>query len=498
MKKKFTRHNLLGVLLSITIISLIGVLALSVNSYFDKIIFGIMIVVLIYCIAKDYMEDRPQFLERLFKLYKDTRLLSLALGLYLIWDIVTMLYTKSPYLALRKLPHMLEYLGIFVAGVYYANTTKRLYGVMASVAITGTLVSIATYFYYFLSERPIYFQRLSTARDYNVYACLILVSFIFMSILLMNYSKMKFRYRISLFILICFINFPAFYYAGSRRMAIMIPYFFILAVLFESIRLMLSKKAKTKFLMDNLIFFLVMVSVFVATIYALPTFSDIGKKKEAQYKLSIEAPSKPSIEIKLPQEEIPLIVGEPELKDQNIPHLPEKTISNILETINDKTMTSKRKLIYSVGIQELKTYSLKEIVVGKGSAYDINIFDKTQDKALLEAYEISDENPRPTAWLSVHNFLLADMLNGGIIKVILALVLMFFIIKHIIKAISIKKRSGVVLIIPFTLVFVNNSISGAYGMLNDVFFHIMMVVLFSLIYVSGKETEREELVDGQT
>jgi len=65
--------------------------------------------------------------------------------------------------------------------------------------------------------------------------------------------------------------------------------------------------------------------------------------------------------------------------------------------------------------------------------------------------------------------------------------LIFQIARHVIIAIKQKKRAGLILVIPFALVISNNFISGAYGMLNDVFFQTMMLILCGMLYINKKE-----------
>ncbi|WMJ22588.1 hypothetical protein RBG61_11400 [Paludicola sp. MB14-C6] len=470
MTKSENRHRLLGIALCLTIIGCVGVLSFSVSTFFDKLMFLIMLTIFVFCVILDLKEDKKAVLARMKGIFQSAKILYIVLALYFIWDVITILYTRDLLLSVKKFPYMIEYVGIFLASVYYCKITNKIVHIIISVALTGTLVSIGTYLYYFLSQKPIYFQRLSTARDYNVYASIIIFGIIFASVYLMNYCKLSFFKRILIYTAVCVVNMPTFYFAGSRRMAIMVPYFFLFAVLFEVIRLMVSKTATKRILFENLAFLSIIVVIFFITSSSLPIFSKFGAEKEAAYKAWLANEQSNGIDV--PTKE--------ETKD-------EKTISAVLETISDKSMYSKRSLIYSVAFNELKDYNVTEWIFGRGAAYDLYMYDTTTDEALLKAYSIDKDHPRPKGWLSVHNFTLADLLNGGLIKLILGLTLVGTIIAYMIRAIQYKKRIGIALVIPFALVFVNNFISGAYGMMNDVFFQIMLAVLCGIIYVNQKE-----------
>jgi len=172
-------------------------------------------------------------------------------------------------------------------------------------------------------------------------------------------------------------------------MFIMLPFFFAFAVLYEGIRLIISRKKASSLVPRNLAFFVIAVVIYFGAVSCLGVFSEIGSQKEADYKDYIKQQESEGKEI---------IIKPPSYK--------EKTISSVLETIENKTMYSKRSLIYSVAFKELKDYTPLEFIFGRGAAYDIHMFDITTDEALLKAYSINEKNPRPSGWLSaISNFL---------------------------------------------------------------------------------------------
>jgi hypothetical protein len=257
-------------------------------------------------------------------------------------------------------------------------------------------------------------------------------------------------------------------------MVIMIPYFFLFAILYEAIRLLVSKKAPRRVLFHNLSFLCVIAVIFFLTASTLPLFSRYGSQKEDAYKKWL-----------FDQKDNDTEVSNEETRKE------EKTINEILDTITDKSMFGKRTLIYSVAFNEIKQFRFTDWIFGRGAAYDLYMYDTTTDKALLEAYSIDENNPRTKGWMSAHNFALADLLNGGLIKLTLGLTLVGTIIATIIRTIAKRKRVGILLVIPFALVFVNNFISGAYGMLNDIFFNVMLIMLCGINFVNQKEIANE-------
>lgn len=473
-----SRQKIFGITLCATIVIVLSDLAFSVRTYHDIIIFFILLIVFSYNVICDIRENKKEFIEKIKDRFYSAKWLYIVLILYYAYDIITIIYAKNYTHAFLKLPRMLEYTVIFVAGIYYCTTVKHLKHLMISVALSGTVVSICSYVYYFWSLNPIYFQRLSTARDYNVYACLILISFIFLADLIISCTRLSFLKKFLMFTFFALINIPTFYFAGSRRIFIMMPYFFAFAVLYEAVRLIFLQKNKMKTLAYSLSYLFVCVVIYFSCVALLPTFTQFGEKKEQNYKNHVKQ-----------------IIDSGQEVDEKPNSYHEKTIINIIESIDNKSMYNKRSIIYSVALKEVKTYSFTELIFGRGAAYDIHLYDVTQNEELLDAYKISENNPRRIGWLSAHNFMLADLLNGGIIKLLLGFILAIEIIVHAIIAMYRRKQSGILFGIAFSLILSNNFISGGYGMLNDVFFQTLMTTLCSVLYLyrKGELNEKNEL-----
>lgn len=220
----------------------------------------------------------------------------------------------------------------------------------------------------------------------------------------------------------------------------------------------------------SLLFITITVAIYLSTASFLPTFTEYGLQKETAYKNWVKEQQDTGVEITKPP------------NSWN-----ETTIENIIETIDDKSMTNKRSLIYKTAINELLRYKPLQIIFGRGSAYDIHLYDTTTDKDILDAYSILEYNERPIGWMSVHNFMLADILNGGLIKLFLGIFMIVQIVIRIIKAIKIKPGIGPPFIVLFSLVLINNFISGTYGLLNDIFFYMILMLIISITKESSNE-----------
>lgn len=465
-------------LYNLSVICATGVLSFSVSTWFDKIVFGAMLASFAVVLVSDLRQDGRSVRAGMRERFRSARFLYIAVGAYFLWDAVTLLYTRDLELALKKYPYCAEYLLLLLAGIYYCANRGRLRLLLVSFASVGTMVSIGSYLLYFFSRRPYYFQRLSTARDYNVYSTLIFMSLVVAVVLILNYTKLCFWKRTLLLAAVLAVNLPAYYLAGSRRMFIMIPWFFAFIAGYELLRLLFAKPRGWGRLGQQVVLLAVCAVFYLGAMSLSGPFSRLGASKEIAYQ-------------KWEAEQL-----NPDTGDGNggggssSGSTAEKTISTILDTIEDGSMSSKRKLIYSVALRELLDYSTTEWIFGRGAAYDLYLYDHTDDAALLEAYSINENNPRAKGWMSAHNFTLADALNGGLVKLVLGLVMVGTIIAHIVLALRRERQAGVLLAVPFALIFVNNFISGAYGMFNDVFFAVMMTVLFGMLYLQRSEAAK--------
>lgn len=75
---------------------------------------------------------------------------------------------------------------------------------------------------------------------------------------------------------------------------------------------------------------------------------------------------------------------------------------------------SKRKLLWELAIRQYRGYSAAEKLFGRGFGADALLYRISDDPRLLQAYP-----PQSRERLSAHNFLLTDLLNGGLVQMVL-------------------------------------------------------------------------------
>lgn len=459
----------------VTVASLFADLAFSISTYHDSVLAFGLCIYFIYYIISEIKSDRIAIKERVKSIFSSAKWFYIAIVLYLAYDIITMLYTKDISYSLKKLPYLVQYAAVFYVVLYALTNRKRIAAYVGTILTTGLLVAIGSYIYYFATKQPIYFMRLSTTRDYNIFACILLFAFMFGADFLLNKIKLSTVKRIAFLLLFAILIMPSFYLAGSRRMAIMMPFFLATALIYVT-AIFITVKVERKKQLLTMVFIVLITAIYLISTTLLEPLTKYGTAKENSYKQYLE-------EIKRDPTKAP------ENSDKvDKPYYSETSIGEVLETIEDKSMMNKRMLIYKVALKEIATFSPVELIFGRGASYDMYMYYTTDDEELLKAYSISENNVRGKTWLSVHNFMLSDILSGGIIKLLLGMFVVVQLIWHIIKCAKINTTRGLVLLICGGTVLTTNSISGAFGMLNDIFFYITLTLIVATINAEKTES----------
>lgn len=143
------------------------------------------------------------------------------------------------------------------------------------------------------------------------------------------------------------------------------------------------------------------------------------------------------------------------------------------ESIKSPSLLEKRKLLWGIALQEMQSYSAAELLLGRGGGYNIHLYDREDDLWLRDAYT---QEVKPGT-LSAHSFLLADLLDGGFLKLaaggLVWLMLGFMLLKLLRKDV----RWGVFCGVQTGLVLLNSLISNRFGFLYDKFFYLMIIII---------------------
>ncbi|SDM84665.1 hypothetical protein [Acetanaerobacterium elongatum] len=372
--------------------------------------------------------------------------LFILLFLYILADTVGVLYSPVPDFALSKYLVIIPMLLFFIPTFYYARTQNKLDKLYKTLALSGVLVGLLSLSNYFIFEfMPLAFiRRLSMIADYNRYAENLFVSLILGSFFVLN-ARFKPRTQTALLFLNLTFHSIIITISGSRRtMILLIPS--IAAVLlykaFYVARYSATERAAFRRLATGALLTVFCVGVVFAAERGFEWYSNIKYQQV-------------------------LADG------HSIPE--ENSVENVIESIGTGGMFSKRLVIWRVACDEAKTYGLMDILIGRGSGYEVYFYDVTQSKEL--AAEYSDLKNMPKYWMSPHNFVLADFLSGGIIKLGLSLALMGAVATRLVLLFARRPGRALPLLITMGLLYFNVFISGRYGIVYDKFFYLLFAAL---------------------
>ena len=139
---------------------------------------------------------------------------------------------------------------------------------------------------------------------------------------------------------------------------------------------------------------------------------------------------------------------------------------------------SKRKLLWELAIRQYRGYSATEKLFGRGFGADALLYRISDDPRLLQAYP-----PQSREQLSAHNFLLTDLLNGGLVQMVLGvsvwLLLAIYLIREYLPALlrSGSLWLGLFLGFGFGMVLLNSLMSCRFGFLYDRTFWVLLCCL---------------------
>lgn len=139
---------------------------------------------------------------------------------------------------------------------------------------------------------------------------------------------------------------------------------------------------------------------------------------------------------------------------------------------------SKRKLLWELALRQYRGYSAAEKLFGRGFGADALLYRTSDDQRLLQAYPQQSRER-----LSAHNFLLTDLLNGGLVQMALGvgvwLLLAVYLIREYLPALLRRGSLWLGLFLGFGLgtVLLNSLISCRFGFLYDRTFWVLLCCL---------------------
>ena len=383
----------------------------------------------------------------------------LCLFFYILYDLFSFIYTSDKAYAMIKYVVILEMVSLVFLWLFYflikgeGCVKKDINLLLKSFIATELIISAIAILNYKVEIFPLlYYQRLSTCKDYNQFGTLILLGYSVGVWFFLKNEKTYWKKCIKLSLL-AFFSLTVLYLVSSRRnflLMIAVTVAFLIYLLVSDILIYQSSVLyKLKRLM--------LLSVFSGMVLFI-NINVCEKVQQMFYERYLEEGRSSK----------------------------EETVDDNMATIASGDFLKKRMYIWKIAVDEIQRFSIKELILGKGASYQSDVYDVQDNKeSLMKVYHFKQE---PGAhWMYPHNFLLSDMLSGGIFKVGLSLGIIFSIAYYLMKNFRIYFKDVLFLVMLFGIVYLNAFISYPFGYIGDKNYWLVLLIFICFnIYIAGK------------
>lgn len=353
-----------------------------------------------------------------------------GLGAYILWDVLGLFRNADFIHFLQKEKVVFPMAFILWMGIFYfdrkpkQNGTKLLQAVFLAGAVSaglGVLQSVLWGGYF----AP-YARRISLRVDYNMFSQVVMMG---MAAGFCLYQK-DFRKKAWLALLLG----PIVILSSSRKNTVLMLGLFFLEIMAEQLQIP-SKERLQKLAKWGV----VIVSVFVV--------SAVGQKL-------LDSRAEQRI-----------------LQGESFPNLGQS--GAIERLIPEKSASpSKRKIIWSIAAEEFADGDTVQKFFGKGFCYDLKLYAESSDQRLTSVY--SKESLQK---LSAHSFLLADLVNLGVVGAVLGGMIWVLLGLKLLDCLKLCPDKFLLLLFLYGSILLTNLLSNRYGFLYDKYFWLLVLLL---------------------
>lgn len=407
----------------------------------------LVLLVVVFCVY--YQGNLKNFLEICKSWGETNKCLGIAILAYWIWDITNVLRAQVPIVPLDKYLMGAKLFFLFINIIFYSTSfdkgvrnLNKIYYILINWGITSSVISVFSWIAYFTDYPMMYDKRISLIADYNVFSTVLMLGFVGISFTIIN-SRKDFIRKAIYMIVISTINIPILYLSGSRRTILLLAAFILFFVIYCLIKRIVSK---TEHKLKDIAF------LFIA-IVVIGSLCQIQIAQFSEYSAG---------------------------STHHAHNIQEGTIEGRMETIEEGSALDLRFMIWEAAVAWIGEMDLKEILIGGGGSYSSDVYDRRNDpinSEVVEYYGITNETPKNI--LNPHNFILNDMLEGGIIKVILLLVMLVISLKYIIDVFHYDRDIAIMLLWLFAILFATLMMSAKNGIFGNRMTWILYAFLFS-------------------
>lgn len=434
-------------------------------------------------------------LKKIKHILSSMRIIGILLGVYILVDLLNMIYALDYSVALSKYVIFIQSLNYFVNFLILVSLNRfsvktvidDIYKwVFASGFIVG-IISIINYIYPFMCSK--YLAQISLITDYNAFSRYFIFSYMVGTVYCYKNHRFSFFKKLILIFGYTVVVSLIILMTVSRRS--LISFGFILLILIVYI-IISSTKAVWKRL-DFRNAFKRIITVFIALFITVGSIYGINTALIKYSTTHMEVKKARIIQTEKRNSFAKIVVG---IVNEDIIHRADwdwdKTIESeqkekqetAFQRFEDNDIWGKRKVIWNESIEEIRSFSLKELLFGRGTGYSIKLYEKEEHlKALEKIYDLPD---KVEGFMHPHNYLLQDMLDGGIIKTILSLIMTFGIGVYVFFKFARSPEKWIIPFLSLILIATNIMISYSVGFIGDTYYDITLIMSMLLCSTESK------------
>lgn len=370
----------------------------------------------------------------------------LILTLYIVIDLVGILYSPAKVFAATKYAVVIP-MAVLILMFYFTIESKQdIKNILLAMGLGSVTIAAYTLLAYFVctSIKVSYYTQLSLIKDYNISSTLILMGVTIILTLIIQ-SKFQGKVKFILFALVSVICSPVIYLSGSRRSLILIfaeGAVIVLYYIFASLK-------NRKKVLSTFCIAIAMVALTGASVIGVQSL--------------LKTQSEDIKEVKV------------------VDAVNENGLTTKYESLRNGRALVKREYIWGLAFKDIKSSNAKQKFIGKGSSYDCYMYTFVYKKEMNSLYSgkvgvLGDMHP--------HNAFLSDMLNGGIIKLVVSIAVWLAILIQLIVLLKDDIDKLIIVLLPWGTIVSNMMMSGRYGYIY--YKEFWMITLITIIFIELK------------
>lgn len=423
---------------------------------------------------------------------KKNKVLFILCVVYFIWDTVTVAYAKDPYFLLDKYLIWAKIGIVCFLMLYYVNpkntyqTIKnRINGILWNLGLTSCAVSIIAYIGYYTKTFTYYNNMITTISDHNVFSSGIMFGFICLCHVILFNERFNIITKLAVLGVSIVVCVPAMYLSASRRTIILLWAFLAWFTVY-TLYYIFTKTDKKQWIKA-----VVIMLVIAAVSWALcgAHFNFFNDYYQHQKEQAEETPqNNPPINTDSDNDNQDATTQGEEVQSEDDYTGP--TVDYYVDTISNGSGLYVRKLIWDATLQWYNEMSPVEKLIGGGATYHYDIFNDLDDPknyhvVLHYGTYIKEDMTR---WMYPHNFILEELMMGGIVKVLIVAAIMIEVLRRIFLAIKNGDREHNILLLSLYATLLGNLIMGGkFGLFGNRYTWLIVVLDIAIKYMSKQE-----------